>query len=172
MSNTITVGRGTPFEQSLTLANGLTSVFVSLLGLSGTATAADNKERVLVYWLLEQDQSAVGVGTVGFELEDLPFEENEFESQRVFLLSAIDGVIKRIGWDRLSYKPNEDLIFPAMHRFAELVRALRITDLHREEIAEWHEACQADEPMFRGFPVCGGHGLLLTRFGCHACNNS
>jgi len=42
------------------MSNGLTSVFISTLELSGTHLAkADNEKRMIV-WLLERDQGAIG----------------------------------------------------------------------------------------------------------------
>jgi len=99
--------------QRISMSNGLTSVFISTLGLSGTYFAKTDNEKRMIVWLLERDQSAIGCGAVGFDICDMPWDGADSYETKQFLLNVIDGVKKKIGWDFLDYQPNEELIFLA-----------------------------------------------------------
>lgn len=63
MGNIISLNDKTPKSDWISMSNGLTSVFISVLGLSGSRLAQTDDEKRLIVWLLEKDQSAVGIGT-------------------------------------------------------------------------------------------------------------
>ncbi len=86
-------------RQHISMSNGLTSVFISTLGLSGTHLAKTDNEKRMIVWLLERDQSAIGFGAVGFDICDMPWNCSAFDETKRFLLNVIDGVKKKIGWD-------------------------------------------------------------------------
>ncbi|MDE6728657.1 MAG: hypothetical protein K2J80_12080, partial [Oscillospiraceae bacterium] len=68
MGNCITFG-----EDSLKMSNGLTAVFIDVITLAGSRIAQTVDEKRLIVWLAEKDQSVVGIGTVGFDIREMPW---------------------------------------------------------------------------------------------------
>ncbi|MHC1686077.1 MAG: hypothetical protein AB6733_24635 [Clostridiaceae bacterium] len=153
------------------MSNGATSVFISVIGLSGSRLAKADNEKRLIVWLMEKDQSKVGIGTVGFSLSEMPWTKDKFDYEKTFLLNVIGSVKKKLGWDTLDYNPSEEIIFPIIDKFYEMVELFSSKDIDEEAIKEWLEASDNTEPMFNDFPLCEKHKILLTCFGCHACND-
>ncbi len=171
MSNTISLGVADADVPDLRMQNGLTSVFISVFGLAATRLADTDDQRLLAIWFLEKDQSAVGSGTVGFELIEAPFLSAAFERQRAFMLETVGGMRSRLGWETLSYEPNPRSLDPSIAAFVALLNHLKLEHLDTEAAEEWRDSCGAEEPMFSGFPTCTQHQVFLTIFGCHACND-
>jgi hypothetical protein len=51
-----------PVAEDVVMSNGMTSVFLSVLLLSGSDLARSDHEVATVAWLAEQDQATVGLG--------------------------------------------------------------------------------------------------------------
>lgn len=159
------------FVGDIQMSNSLTDVFLNVLVLSGSALAGTVSEKRLIVWLAEQDQSRVGLGAVGFDLCDMPWDSDTFEADRDFLLRAIEAAKGRLGWERLDYQPNEAILFPCLDRFAGLVSEMDASEIRPECRKEWLAAADASDPVVWGFPVCSRHRALLTIFGCQICNH-
>jgi len=153
------------------MSNGATSVFITVLGLSGTRLAKTDDEKKLLVWILEKDQSKRGIGTVGFAISEMPWVKENFENQKTFMLEVVKGVKEKLGWETLDYTPNEEIIFPFMDTFSNIIKELKKEDIDENVIEEWEKACEDSEPVFNGYPVCKEHNVLLTIFGCHVCND-
>lgn len=159
------------FVECIQMNNGLTNVFLNILILSGSALAQTVSEKQLIVWLAEHDQSKVGMGTVGFDLWDMPWNPDTFEEDRGFLLWVISAAKGRLGWEWLDYSPNEDMLFPCLDRFAELVSRVKASEIRPDILEEWLAEADISDPVLCGFPTCPKHHVLLTVFGCHICNN-
>lgn len=170
MSNVITLHEGEPDEETLTMNNGLTDVFLGTLVLSGSLLARREEEKRLIVWLAERDQAAVGLGAVGFDLAELPWDSRTFEQDRAFLLRAIDGAKGKLSWEYLDWTSSEERLFPALEQFSRMVAQLRACDIQPEALRQWLSASGEDDPIRRGFPVCPIHHTLLTVFGCLLCH--
>jgi len=107
MANVITLNGNTPVSEYLHMSNGLTAVFIDAFGLSGSRLVASDMEKRLIVWVLEKNQSAVGIGTVGFEICDMPWEVDYFEDNRKFILSVLESMKSRLGWETLDYSPKQ-----------------------------------------------------------------
>lgn len=166
MSNLIGANSG-----SFMMSNGLTDVFINVLVLSGSRLAKTDGEKRLIVWLAERDQSRVGMGTVGFELGEMPWNAGQFDGCKAFLLNTIRGAEHRLGWETLDYSPNEEMIFPVLKKFYELVYSFWAEDIKPGGLEEWLSAAEDYDPVRRGFPKCEKHGVLLSCFGCQVCNN-
>ncbi|WP_417541324.1 hypothetical protein [Microbacterium maritypicum] len=153
------------------MSNGLTNVFISTFGLAATRLAGTDGERRITYWVLEHDQSARGIGTVGFTLAEAPFDPASFDTGREFLLRATAAIMDRSGWETLNYAPNVDILGRAVEEFTGLVQRVTPMDLDTAAMREWLAASGPDEPQFHGFPTCPQHRVFLTDFGCHPCND-
>ncbi|SDF79769.1 hypothetical protein SAMN04488542_11769 [Fontibacillus panacisegetis] len=73
----------------------------------GSELAKANREKEIIIWLAQRDQNVVGRGTVGFDLDEMPWIEDDFPEMKEFMLSTIIGVINRTQWDVLNYEPND-----------------------------------------------------------------
>lgn len=166
MGNRITFG-----EDSLKMSNGLTSVFIDVLTLAGSRLAQTVDEKRLIVWLAEKDQSKVGIGTVGFDICEMPWNTENFEENKCFMLKVIEAAENRTDWEKLDYQPNEEHIFWALKEFAELISKLDFKYVLPNALGEWIMAADSDDPVICGFPKCEKHGALLSCFGCHICNN-
>ena len=158
-------------NESLRMSNGSTAVFFTVLGLSGSRLAKSKKEKELIIWLLEKDQACVGIGTVGFDICDMPWEIDTFIEERDFLLNVLNGIREKVGWETLNYDPNEEFIFPFIDIFFNMIVEFNPKYIDESNYKEWLDASQESDPLNQGFPVCEKHKMLLTCFGCYACND-
>lgn len=171
MGNTIAPAPSALEQDCIHMSNGLTDVFFNVLVLSGSALARSDSEKRLVVWLAEHDQSRVGLGTVSFDLPEMPWETDTFERDKAFLRRTVAAARNRLGWEKLDYHPNEELLFPCLDRFVELVSGMDAGKIQPEHLRAWLAESSAADPVKRGFPLCPKHQTLLSVFGCHICNN-
>jgi len=185
MSNLIESGSRKQSPE-LRLSNGATRVLINVLGLSGSKLAKSYNEKRMIVWLLEHDQSCCGDGTVGFSLSSMPWQETEFEKLKEFMISVIDYAKVKYGWNTLGYEPNEELLFPWLETLKQMFIFLESSDIDYDKVSSWNVAddeLQDDWDKFpifynyqmsredlRQFPKCNKHNMLLTVFGCQACN--
>lgn len=59
-------------------------MFIEVLVISGSILAGTNREKELIIWLAQRDQSVVGIGTVGFDIDEMPWTVNSFASEKDF----------------------------------------------------------------------------------------
>ena len=171
MANSFGATSKTPSHERLRMSNSLTSVFIDVLALSGVQIAGTDVKKRLIVWLSEKDQSKVGAGTVGFNLCDMPWDLQTFETDKNFLLQSITDAKRRVGWQRLGYTPAEELLFPCLDKFSVLLSELKSTNVRPEILVDWLAEAEGSDPVLCGFPICPKHDTLLTVFGCHICNN-
>lgn len=159
--------------QHISMSNGLTSVFINTLGLSGTHLARTDDEKRMIIWLLEKDQSAVGLGSVGFDVCEMPWNHTNFNEMKCFLLNVIEGAKKKIGWDFLGYQPNEELLFPCLDQFYRLISIVDTSMLNPTVAQEWLDVAMEvpNDSVVCGYPHCQKHPVFLTVFGCQLCND-
>lgn len=153
------------------MSNGLTAVFIDVLTLAGSRLAQTVDEKRLIVWLAEKDQSVVGMGTVGFDIREMPWNTEHFEENKRFMLEVTEAAKNRTDWDKLGYQPNEKLLFPELEKFAEMISRLTAENVDENASKEWLNSAESHDPVICGFPKCEKHETLLTCFGCHICNN-
>lgn len=166
MSNIISLNSDT-----ISMSNGLTDVFISVLVLSGSRLAETVDEKRLIVWLAEKDQSKVGMGTVGFDIREMPWNINRFEESCRFMRETVVLAKNKTDWDKLDYTPNDELLFPVLNKFSDMLSKLAAKDIDPSALGEWLADADSDDPVFLGFPKCEKHGALLSCFGCQLCNN-
>lgn len=166
MSNIISFNSDT-----ISMSNGLTSVFIDVLTLAGSRLAQTVDEKRFIVWLAEKDQSKVGMGTVGFDSREMPWNTEHFEENKHFIRKVIEAAENKTDWDKLDYQPSEELLFPALKKFGEMIGKLTVNDVYPNALTEWVNSAEKDDPILNGFPKCEKHGALLSCFGCHLCNN-
>lgn len=110
--------------QDLDLSNGATDVFLSVLQFALSDLADDPWRRALAQWVAWHDQTLVGRGVVGFDLEDVHWDPAEFASQKAFLLQVIDFAATRHRWSELCYDPPHAVAY--LQRYREVVAAFEL----------------------------------------------
>ena len=79
MGNTIGIAPDVHSPAELHMSNGGTCVLLDVLALSGVRAARTPQEKRLIVWLSEHDQSRWGLGAVGFDLCELPWDPDSFQ---------------------------------------------------------------------------------------------
>ncbi|MET9519445.1 hypothetical protein [Streptomyces sp. NPDC002994] len=102
MGNTFGAG-----QQSLYLSNGGTEVFIDVLMLAVSDLVEDVWDCRFAALLTLQDQSIMGRGAVGFNLEDIDWgtTPQERSRSRDFVLCATTLAMSRHRWSELDYEP-------------------------------------------------------------------
>lgn len=176
MSNYIDFKRGEKNSDDISMSNGLTAVFISVLALSGCPLAVTESQKRIMVRICEADQIC-GRGTVSFDVCSLPWEKETLSEDKAFMQRAAEGAKNRSGWERLDYEPNEEWLFLNLDRFMRLIERVTADDINDEEIKNWFESPKwyghpkAEDPIYNGFPKCEKHGVFLTLFGCVVCND-
>lgn len=160
-------------EMSCQCSNGCTDVLLTVIGLSGSKSAQTGDEKNMIIWLMEKDQSAVGMGTVGFDISEMPWKKAYFENQKHFMLQVLDAAREKTGWETLEYNPNEEIIFNRLSILKDMFRAIQVEDIDEELTWQWleDETIGGNSSLKREYPICKEHGILLSIWGCIACND-
>jgi hypothetical protein len=169
MSNTIWIKRMP--EIDLRMNNGLTSAFINTFGLSGSRLAKTEQEKRLIVHILEKNQSVLGVGNVGFDLGWMPWNNDNFENDKKFILSVLNGIINKIGWENLGYSPREEMIYRCVNTFEKMLLNMAQNDIDIEKINGWLKEKEPNDPINNNFPLCPIHNVLLTIYGCQVCTD-
>lgn len=174
MGNCISLPKDPAYSvEDLHMSNGLTSVFLEVLVLSGSILAATDREKEMVIWLAQRDQACVGIGTVGFDIDEMPWTVDSFEAEKQFLLRTIASAMEGLGWDRLDYEPNKEMVQRCLSRFNLLIRTFEKRSVNLDNYLEWSEIEDGDPcpTIPYGYPKCEQHGVYLSLFGCIICND-
>ena len=153
-------------SESLKMSNGLTSVVISLLVLSGSALAESEYEKLLIVWFASRDQALSGMGTVGFDLNEIPWTVEQFEAEKHFLLAVIRRAQSMQDWGRLCYEPREDWALTSLEKLSQMISHFPATCINPhtalDQQAEWRPV---------EFVLCPKHGALQHALGCVVCND-
>lgn len=168
MGNIIRLDENTPVDDWICMSNGATDVFINVLALSGSALAETAEEKRLVVWLSEKDQK-LGLGTVGFDVVEMPWQRETFSSDKAFVLRMIDAAENKLNWEKLDYMPNH--VSQNLRKFREYIEKMTEQDIDDSAAAQWLGAAGNDDPVNCGFPRCQKHDTLLTFLGCQICNS-
>ena len=123
MSNTIRRNDEEPLDQWLTMSNQGTDCFLELLLLAASALEQTPSQRGLVAFLEERREvNRIAPGTADFDVEEMPWEKDSVREDALFLLRVTEAAERRSGWEKLGYTPEEQIVFPWLDRFAEMVR--------------------------------------------------
>ena len=152
-------------------SNGCLDVLLTVMGLSGSKIARLDWERNMIVWLMQKDQSVVGLGTCGFDIIEMPWTKQYFEEQKLFMLRVLDGAREKIDWKTLDYEPNEEIIFDRIHSLQDMFRSIQIQDINEELTDEWLEDAEICKLISDGYPKCIKHGIYMSIWGCLACND-
>ena len=169
MGNIIRFNENTPVDDWICMSNMTTDVFINVLLLSGSILAKTETEKQLIVWIAEKDQRFVGLGTVGFDIIDMPWNKETFSKDKLFLLKIIQSAENKLGWEKLDYTP--EFILPTLQKFREYIEKMTNDDIDDNALREWFNAADSNDPIHCGFPRCKKHHTFLTFLGCQICNS-
>ena len=162
-------------DDSLAMSNGLTDVFLDYLLVSGSELAKTDSEKMLIVFLAQKQQSVVGIGNVDLDIIEMPWQKSTFENDKIFILKVIDHVRKlsfqKNIWNKLGYKPNQELLEYALNGFEILIKRMTENDVDTDNFEEFINESDENDPIFCGFPKCPKHDIFLSFFGCKFCND-
>lgn len=170
MGNIIRFKEETPVDDWICMSNGATDVFINVLALSGSALAETVGEKRLIVWLSEKDQKKCGLGTVGFDVVEMPWDRETFSNDKIFMMNVMDAAEKKLGWEKLNYTPA--CLLPNLQKFGEYMERMTEQDIDDQAVSKWLLAAGSDDPVKCGFPRCQKHDTLLTFLGCQICNST
>lgn len=174
MANTISLPKGlNDMVKPLGMSNGLTSVFIEVLVISGSILAKTDREKEMIIWLAQRDQSVVGIGTVGFDIDEMPWTTDFFEREKSFILDTISNAADGLGWEKLNYEPRQDWVVNCLNQFGSMVKVFNKKDVVMDNYREWTEIEEGDDnpTIPTGYPKCEKHDIYLNFHGCILCNN-
>lgn len=162
-------------DDSFSMSNGLTDVFIDYLLLSGSRLAKTESEKRMVVFLAEKQQIKVGMGNVGFDIVEMPWTSDTFKTDKTFVLEMIHHARaltseKRV-WEKMGYEPGHEHLVYALNSFEVLIKRMSINDVDEDNYREWISAAEIDDPINTGFSQCPKHEVLLSLFGCKLCND-
>ena len=152
-------------------SNGCLDVLLTVIGLSGSKIARSDCERNLIIWLMEKDQSMMGLGTVLFDITEMPWKKQCFEGQKLFMLQVLDRVKGKTGWETLDYDPNEEIIFDRINSLQDMFHLIQINDINEELTDQWLEDADICKLIGDGYHKCKKHGIYMSVWGCLACHD-
>ena len=147
------------------MSNGLTEAFVEVLALSGSHLAHTEWEIDAIVWLAAHDQAVMGLGMVGFDVADLSWTADHLANEKAFLFRVIDGASMRYAWDRLSYEPYIEWLFPRLEAFRRLIDALTVEEVRPRSGRDDWGLLRHDRAR------CPRHEVYLHAAGCIVCNH-
>lgn len=172
---------------SIKMSNGLTDVFLAALIVSGSRLASKLDEMKFVLWLAMHDQSVLGRGTVGFDLSELPWNFENFEAEKSFVLSVIEDAHENLGWGVFEFGIHPEFFRGDLEQLRMLVLNLDLIDVKAEKKPYQKEflyegstietsssrlesqfICELEK--LPQFSKCSIHGVIKSEFGCFICN--
>lgn len=147
------------------------SALMTVIGLSGSKLAQNDFEKTFIIWLMEKDQSCIGLGMAGFDITEMPWKKEYFNEQKEFIIKVLEGIMDKVGWDTLDYEPNMEIISDKVHQLKEMFGKMQPEDINMIAVNEWLNDTSDTEPIKTGCPKCKKHNIYLSLFGCIACND-
>ena len=176
MSNIISFDECKIFkEKDFSMSNGLTDVFIDYLLISGSKIANSISEKRIVVFFAEKQQSIVGIGNVGFDITEIPWEKGTFEGDKQFILKTIEYAKELINTDYVinifSYETSSESLIKIFNEFINLIEQMSVEYIDENNLYEWIASSDSSDPINIGFPKCEKHEIMLSLYGCKICND-
>ena len=131
------------------MSNGLTDVFIDYLLISGSELANSESEKRMIVFLAEKQQTILGIGTVDFDIIEMPWQINSFDADKAFLLNVINHAkelsSQKNVWDKLGYMPNNENLYYALNGFEILIKQMTVNDIDENNLHEWLNDAEQDD---------------------------
>ena len=160
---------GESLKDALSLSNITTAKFINVLCLSGGRLAKTESQKRMMVFLAEKNQSLCGIGTVGFNIVNMPWDRESFDEDKAFILDVIRGAKDKLGWETLDFQPNEEIVFEALDVFEKLIHRMNKDEIRDDRLKDWLSEAKKNDPVHCGFPKCRIHDTYLSLFGCQVC---
>ena len=174
MSNMICFSFGSDknaMKDNLNMSNGGTSVFINVLCLSGGRLAQTQSQKRFMVFLAEKNQSVCGIGTVGFDIVDMPWDRDSFDEDKEFMLRVIEGARRKLGWETLGYEPNEEFVAQYLNMFQKVTERMTANDIIEGTLTEWLSQADETDPVKCGYPKCKKHDAYICVHVCQVCTD-
>jgi hypothetical protein len=148
----------------ISMSNARTSLFTFAMSLAASTLAREDSEREFAVWFAARDQAVFGMGTVDFDVSEIPWQPNSFAADRDFIIRAIDRAKMGEDWKRYGWRIGAlDDEFDA---FRELVASFALADATPDPDRPWNIS---DSPNH--FRLCERHAVYQHAYGCPLCND-
>ncbi|MER7793540.1 hypothetical protein [Streptomyces sp. NPDC097640] len=159
----------------LSLSNGGTDVFLDVLTLAVSDLARDAWDFRFAALLALQDQSVMGRGAVGFDLEEIDWGTAPAERARAkgFVVRVVDLALRRHRWDELGYEP--PFAEGYLRRFRAMVSAFGVEAFEPAEAVRRHGDGVFPGPDGAAVASCVPHRVLSALpywDGCRFCHSA
>jgi hypothetical protein len=147
-------------DRSFKISNGYTDHFIAALALSTSEFAETECEINLAMWITSRDQYRSGIGTVGFDISDMPWSVKSFDEQMVFMLRAVNAA------KSARYFAENPFLYEdggALDKFRALLQDFSVEFVKPEATENW-ERIKPERQK------CTEHGVYLNWSGCIVCH--
>ena len=173
MGNWISLKHGIDCEADFKLSNGGLDWSIDSLVVSGSELAQIDSEKRMIAFLSERNTATLGLGNAGFEIVEMPWKAETFESDLAFLIRtaehAKEVMQKPETQQMLDYSVEPERVNERMDEFIALFRCMTADLIVPEAESNWFKWHKPDDPTLNGFPKCRRHGVLYGCFGCKIC---
>lgn len=150
----------------LKMNNALSGRFFVALALSCSALAATPAQEVIAQWLATRDEDLFGLGALGFDVNELPWDPLHFSSQRDFLLAATTDAMTGERWQTLLDldATRQQHVLDSLGRFRQLVEHLTQRDLPMQpgqDMPDQPDRKAQSAGEVAPFERCPIHGVFL-----------
>lgn len=133
MGNVITINEGRPDRLSLAMSNQGTWVFLDLLVKCALSRELTWSQFDLIDFLCERiNINITAPGTVSFDIEEMPWDAGCVCEDKLFMLNLTEMAKDPQMWKTLVYQPEEDIVFPWLDTFAQMIGMFSIENSGRE----------------------------------------
>lgn len=150
-------------SETLRLNNSATGVLASMLALSACDVVQSGWEKHFAQWVVSLDWKYRGLGIISFDISDIGWNPDGFETQKHHVLKIIDMAIKEHRWSDLGYTPH-----PGMKDVLKQFR--RMVELFEHEHIDPANALSVNDDGVE-IPLCPIHHVYLNVVGCVICND-
>lgn len=148
------------------MSNARTAVVLDVLALAACDLATTDWQKRFAYWIVQHDQSRVGLGVVGFDVAVMGWTTEHFDQQHAFVLAVIDAALAKHAWDRLPFVPTDESVLPPLTKLRHLVAAFTREHVRPASETDW----SPDELPTYG--TCSSHRVYVHETGCIVCNDT
>ncbi len=122
MSNIIRVSESSPNSEWLVMSNQGTTCFLELLLYAADDLEKTEHQKELISFLEDRKYiNEIAPGTAGFDITDMPWDENCLNEDIEFLLQAVETAQTETVITRLPYEINKEIVLPWMNQFGSMV---------------------------------------------------
>lgn len=83
--------------------------------------------------------------------------------RRLYKFQFVGEARNRIGWEKLDYSPNEEIVLRYLDTFENLINRMNVDDIREDSLSDWLSKSEADDPVYCDFPRCENMPCILSR---------